>query len=133
MWCMKTTLCYTDNIDSNISSYSAYVKVKSGRAYTEQTIRRFFKKNIQISSALIPKVKCIQNIIHLFMKRIGVFGITIEFLDWGTTNLQHFSLYEELHEALSILSSVGSLVRRLATTLWFMPCMALCGESYLII
>lgn len=69
---MKIILCYIDNIDSNIASYNKYVKVKSGRAYTEQTLRRFFEKNIQISPVIL-KVKCIQNIIHLFLNRVEVF------------------------------------------------------------
>ena len=130
---MKIILCCVDNIDSNISSCSTYVKVKSGRAYTEQTIRRFSEKNIQISSALIPKVKCIQNIIHLFLNRVGVFGrfrfwITIEALDWGRISPRHFSVHEESHEALSVFRSVSSSVRPLATALCFTPCIALCGE-----
>lgn len=71
---MKTVLCYIDSIDSNIASYNKYVKVKSGRAYTEQTIEGSFEKNIQISSASVPNGKYIQDIIYLFLNRVDVFG-----------------------------------------------------------
>lgn len=39
---MKTVLCYIDNMDPNIASHIKYVKVKPGRAYTEQTTEGSF-------------------------------------------------------------------------------------------
>lgn len=55
---------------------------------------RIFAKFIQITSAGISEVKCIQSIIHYFLNRIEVFGrncfwINIESLDWGKITFQY--------------------------------------------